>query len=114
MQLKTTDGLDIGFMTISNVLFRQQKQKGQKNGVTCNAAIFADSIDTKSNVFQSLPTIQAGLRQMDTLDCAICILASSKVLPFKPCTSNVYACNHRVNCYEDDRMHMNLHFPLTV
>ena len=45
----------------------------------------------------------------------MCILARSKVLPFYPSTSNVYACNDRsVNCYEDDKMHWNLSLPQIV
>ena len=43
MQLKTTVGLASRFMPISDALFRQRKCKGCKNGVSCNAAIFADS-----------------------------------------------------------------------
>ena len=58
-EAKTTTGLEIGLMPISDVLFRQRKQKGQKNGISCNATIFADSNNTKSDVFQTMPTFQA-------------------------------------------------------
>ena len=48
MQLKTTVGLEIGFMPISDdILFRQQKVKARKN--------FTDSHDTKFDVFQTHP-----------------------------------------------------------
>ena len=55
MRLKTTVGLESRFMPISDALFRQRKCKGCKNGVSCNAAIFADSNDTKFNVFGQRP-----------------------------------------------------------
>ena len=59
MQLKTTVGLESRFMPISDALFRQRKCKGCKNGASCNAAIFADSNDTKFDVFRTTPTFQA-------------------------------------------------------
>ena len=38
---------------------RAMEAKRLENGLSCNAAIFADSNDTKSDVFQTTPTFQA-------------------------------------------------------
>ena len=60
MPLKTTTGPEIGiYATNFRRPVQTMKAKGLENDVSCNAAIFTDAHDTKSDIFQTTPTFQA-------------------------------------------------------